>query len=143
MSVVLLSLFVSLKNLYTSSENIGNRHISKITHSFKFSLTSSNDSKTKKNNRKLKYKNNNKRKKKIKKEKEKKGKKKRRKKKSGRVRNRTVLGQKSKVNVCLYLTNHYNFCATLNHCQWHSTKRYSISILMKNTECSLTRTVGG
>ena len=50
---------------------------------------------------------------------------------------------RTKVNKCVYLSNHYYLCATINHCQWHSIKRYNISILMKNTDCSLERTGGG
>ena len=49
----------------------------------------------------------------------------------------------TKVNKCVYLSNHYNLCATINHWQWHSTKKHSISILMKNTDCSLERPGGG
>ena len=44
---------VSLRNLYISLESTGKRHISKLTHSFKFSLYSSNNNKRKKSNTKI------------------------------------------------------------------------------------------
>ena len=124
MLCVLLALFISLRNLYISLESIRKRHTSKITHSFKVSLYSSNDNKRK-----------------TKSGRQKKKKKKKTTKTIGPYAESNHV--RTKVYKYVYLSNHYNLCATINHCQWHLTKRYSISILMKNTGCSLERSDGG
>ena len=121
MSCVLFSLFVSLRNLYISLESIRKRHISKIAHSFKFSLYSNNYNK-RKTNRKLKKK------------------KKKKSRKSGRMRNRTMIGQKL-INVSICPTTipsaiRLTRLTIVNGIQ-QKAKWYSISILMKNTDCSL------
>ena len=119
MSCVLLSLCVSLRNLYISLEIIRKKHTSKITHSFKVSLNSNND---------------NKRKTKSGREKNQQKKKKKKKKTTKTIGPYAESNHvRTKVYKCVCLSNHYNLCATINHCLWHLTKRYSISILMKNT----------
>ena len=166
--VSLRNLYISLKSIRKkhiskithSFESIRKRHISKITHSFKFSLYSSNDNKKKKKKKKkretkrqkTKKQNKNKLKKTTTKKKQKKNNNKKQKNKTttttkkNKNKNRPYAESnhvRTKVSKCVYLSNHYNLCATINHCQGHSTKRYSISILMKNTGCSLERTGGG